>query len=450
MKMALTLALLASVAQGMTLAADRPLTPEDFAYGRTLQLQSPQGMHSVQLPIEAYRQTVHPGLADLRVFNRHGEAVPYALRQPAAALDSQDHSRSLPFFPLRRGADADTRTALRLRIETESGSAAVDVEDGEGDGDARLWAYLIELPRTNRPLDALTLQWQPGKDVIAHARVEFSDDLRRWRTISDGAPLVSLDYQGHRLRQQRIELPTAVDGGFLRIHWPPALHARELQAVTGHYAPREFARALRWTPAQPQPRAENGALILDTGGQLPVRAVRVANTPDNTLARIRLSSRARSAQHWQRRGEGVYYDLRLEGRRLEQRRIELNRVVDDPLWRIGTDPAGALGADASFEFGWQPHQLTFVAQGQGPFTLAWGSHRARQDRESRQLIETFNGSAAQARLGEPVQLGGSQRLHPPPPPTPWARYALWTLLILIVLSTGAMAWRLLKEMNDTP
>jgi len=55
-----------------------------------------------------------------------------------------------------------------------------------------------------------------------------------------------------------------------------------------------------------------------------------------------------------------------------------------------------------------------------------------------------------ARLGERSSLAGPDALRPLPPPVPWQRYLLWTLLVGGVLVLLAMAVRLYRQMNAPP
>jgi Protein of unknown function (DUF3999) len=68
---------------GVASAAE--LSPADFAFGVPVVTPAGANAYRFALPIDVYRETVREDLADIRVFNAHGEVVPYSLSRPAAA-----------------------------------------------------------------------------------------------------------------------------------------------------------------------------------------------------------------------------------------------------------------------------------------------------------------------------------------------------------------------------
>ena len=101
-----------------------------------------------------------------------------------------------------------------------------------------------------------------------------------------------------------------------------------------------------------------------------------------------------------------------------------------------------------------PEQLLFIAQGEGPFTLAFGS--AQVDAVTTPLGKLLNQDnlanngqlIKAAQLGSRVQLGDAAKLQPAPPPLPWKKWLLWAILVVGVMVLAAMALKLSKQMNQ--
>jgi len=91
-----------------------------------------------------------------------------------------------------------------------------------------------------------------------------------------------------------------------------------------------------------------------------------------------------------------------------------------------------------------PAEVTFLAQGRGPFLLAYGNASAlRAETDLTQISRTADIVAATA--GAPQVLGGPSRRVPSPAAFPWVRALLWSVLIIAACLLGWMAFRLSKE-----
>ena len=77
-----------------------PTTLEEFARGAQLRFQRKGALQTVLVPISVYRSSVESGLADLRVFNAAGEAVPHAIRVLGRSDPDDVLSDPLPFYRL--------------------------------------------------------------------------------------------------------------------------------------------------------------------------------------------------------------------------------------------------------------------------------------------------------------------------------------------------------------
>jgi hypothetical protein len=132
----------------------------------------------------------------------------------------------------------------------------------------------------------------------------------------------------------------------------------------------------------------------------------------------------------------------------------------DRFWRVRIDHGNSgLGARApKLTLGWVPHELLFIARGEGPFQLAYGSATARAAEAPVQSIvpeiampdsSPKRVKIAVAQLGPQVLLGGEARRTPPPPPFPWKSVLLWVALALGVAVLAFMAIRLSRDTRKT-
>jgi hypothetical protein len=118
---------------------------------------------------------------------------------------------------------------------------------------------------------------------------------------------------------------------------------------------------------------------------------------------------------------------------------------------------GGLGKGRpQLRFGWVPEKLVFVARGNPPFTLAYGSARVRLDgRQGDALLTRFrelqkdNAVTRVAVTGPQMVLGGATVLSPGLTPQNWKTAVLWGALGLGVALLAWMATRVYKQLDKS-
>jgi hypothetical protein len=441
-------------AMGVAVAwADGP-KPEDFARGIRLETPGAAPVYRLALPDEVYRTTTRDDLGDIRVFNAAGEPMPHTLIRPRPA-EAAATRVDLPFFPLHDrsdGASAD----LFLQFRLDGDGTVIRAGRKPTAGEERVQGYLVDASGLERSPEALILDWAIPETGAASAVVEAGDDLSRWRPLVPSATLARLRYGGHSLERRTIPLPDR-RYKYLRIRWLPGGTPLGLTRVKARLSPvrREVDRRTLELAGRAAEGDDGPALHYDSGGRFPVDRATVAMNRPNSLMEGALLSRPDGETDWRVRHRGLFYRLTLGGTTLESGPIRLPSTATDRFWRLEAGE-GAAGMDAdppALILEWTPHELVFLAGGDGPFTLAFGSGRAESpDAALGSLLETLKDGGAsdiagRAALGETVVLGGGEALRPPAPLLPWRQWALWAVLVAGVLLLGWMAWRLHREMG---
>lgn len=432
-------------------------TTDQFAFGLPLQVSGEHPFYELELPLPVYQGCARSDLGDLRVFNAAGQVVPHARRGPANQTRQQDLvTTELPFFPIPgEPGQHDDNLAVHVR-RTPEGSVIdlrVDRRQGSPRGGAPA-SYLLDASALRQRIDALELLWSEDTAAfLAEATIETSNDLAGWRPLTSAA-VARLDHQKHRLDQNRIPLPQA-HGRYLRLRWaagPPAATLARVRAITRQslFVERPAARRLVLTPE----RLTDRRYRADLQGALPVSAITVSLPGKNTLAAVRLHSSAQAKGPMQERWRGLAYQLTANGSQLASPAIALT-PSRQRFWELTVEESEAVpGAAPQLEFAWQPDRLVFLAQGDGPYLVAYGS--AAVGPTDFPIESLLKGSAVapgswQPQLvqpGEPVALGGRQpasaRL-----PLPWKEYGLWGVLSLGVLLIGGMSFSLYRKLRDS-
>lgn len=189
----------------------------------------------------------------------------------------------------------------------------------------------------------------------------------------------------------------------------------------------------------------------DTGGMRPVDQVRVVLAESNTVAEAVVLSRPGPQSEWRRHFAGRFYSLERTGTFLRNGPAMVSQTTDR-YWRLELITGQpALARPPSLEIGWVPDLLTVVAQGDAPFTVAFGSATVKAaDRTTEGVFRDIDEKQrttliSPARVLAAITLGGESRLQPPPPPLPWRTWLLSSILVAGVSMLGLMVRRLLSS-----
>lgn len=433
--------------------AARLLSPQDFAYALPLEFEVGGALYEFPLPAAVYQGAARPDLGDLRVFNGNDEVVPHVVRRaPVAPLASS--SVPLMFFPIydESGARIDD---LSLKIHRAPDGQIVGMESrGSARGGRRVVAYVVDAAALDRPLAGLELNWvAQADDGIFRLDVAYSDNLKDWRSAVRGAAVVRLQYAGHRLERQRVELP-GIKARYLRLTWPQSDRALALTAVRG--VPTQTAPVVSrdWRRLAAV-RAQVGEYFYDTNGVMPLDRVRVLLPDKNSLVNLRLDSRATPDAEWRLRASGLIYDLEIDARPLRQTEFGFAPAAER-YWRIRLERRELGLGQPALEVGWSAHTVVFVAQGAGPYRLAYGSGRAEPvDFNVGELLRPAPRDAGARLAPRPVRAGapqvwGGEPARRIPLAGGWKIWGLWLALGLGVAGLGWMALRLIRQLKQGP
>ena len=401
------------------------LTPVDFAGGYALEVDPGFPLQRLELPLEVYNSSVRTDLGDLRVFNAAGEEVPMHLRRMAPASVPPV---SLPMFRLGvpvEGRDFDVRLQVRV---SERGSV-VETLVRPPDEENRL--ILLDATAAKAGLGVLRFVLGEGS-VMLRVVVRGSDDLSTWHDAGGGV-LARMEHGSGRILQDRI----ALSGRAWKYYTVTgAQDLSALESASGEpgaaQAERRFA-PLAGTLVAP----DTYECILPAG--LPADLLDLGET-DNAVLGVEVL--APDGDGWRQSSRGVLFRTTVDGQRLMGEGLPLR--VNQGRFRIVLQ-----GMSAPLRIGWLPHELVFMVQGEGPFTLASGNPSVQPGPALLARMLDHGGSSTpmgRAVLGAWRTLGGEERLKPP---LAYTKVVLWAVLGLGVALLGAMAWHLARGLDGT-
>lgn len=440
------------------LAAAAP-APGDFAYSWPLALAGDEGAHRVELTEEVYRRVLRADLADVVAFDAQGRPVPFGPvpLPPGAPRELVRGTVALPWFRVPHEAGAPVEEWIDLHLERGPDGRLAPVVHAGVVAAAPVEDLILDAGGAAGGIDAIELALDAAAAGALSTRVDVlaSDDLDAWRVVASAQPLVSLEHQGRRLERRRIELP-GIDAEYLLLRRAEGTGPLPVAGVTAHtaeYAPGVPAGARQALEPRAVQTGEPGVFDYDTGGPFPIERAQVVLAQLNSVAQVRVESRAAPDAAWVPRAATTAFRLRASGAEIENLADDVERTRDR-YWRIATTPPAS--EPPKLVLGWRADAFVLLAQGTPPYRIAAGSHVQRRepyplgvllDELRARLGDRFTPATATLGTGTPT-IGAST--EKPKPPLPWLRWSLW---IVLVGGAAAIVWmvaRLLAERRPEP
>jgi len=427
--------------------------PASYAESMWLTAEPGKPVQQLELPAAVYAGVVSSALADVQVFDAAGAAVPQVFCEPPRHTADFLGRFELPVYPVRL-AQAASGSSAELR--TDAGRIAITLPQ-TGREAVAVSAYELDLSAIEAEATRLQLGWHsPSGLSEVHLQVEQSDTAGRWQMVVPDAVLKRLTAAGQTLETADIALPR---GRYQRLRLTPrdaagtVIERAELFTQTLETRPeslRRFTAVQTGTPPDTALPAGTVAQGYRAEPLAPLSQARLLLTEPNSRKAVQLQSRPGSDVPWQTHWSGEAFYLLVQ--QVERRNADIALPsVRHREWRVLVE-GGSTQAPPILEFGYSPELLRFVAQGQGPYRLAYGSAAASAlpavattcEGLLQPLLAAATTSEREQLIGSaeagPVQvLAGPAARQPLPPAEPplWRRGLLWGVLLLAV---GLLLW----------
>lgn len=433
------------------------VTKNDFAYGYSVEVDGDGAIYTLYLDEKIYRGLTREDRGDLRIFNGHGQVVPHDIRRAEKMTKQSIPPIKLPIFPLYKGSQGEsvTNAAGNVHITTNDQGTIIDLNYGKAATDERvLTAYMIDASSIKNVPDMMTINWKTQRtDFVMTVRVEGSNDLTHWHNVVSRSTLSHLQHGKHTLLQKTIDLPHSVPK-YYRLSWEN-YDPLTIDSIEFHFPETYHAQERQWSTFLPGKVDEKQqSYYFNTQTALPIDRINVKLPERNTLVNVLIESATSEKGPWYGRYRGLLYDLQYGQSALKNPDVQQS-VHSHRYWRLTIlNGEGQFSGEPVLRLGWIAEELLFVATGESPFTLAFGS--ARVEPVAAPLAQLLNASSIKqqgllikpAKLGSLIDFGDESRLQPLKPPVDWKRYLLWAVLILGVAALAFMAMRLYKQMEE--
>ena len=450
--------------------------------------------YQLTLPVSIHSHAAYADLRDLRITNGAGQVVPFAwLQAPPAAQRTTSHDVPLFQWPVASAgaSSGDAVLAFTVRADGSLALAKHDSANAAGVSD-----YLLDASQLKGQLLQARISVAPGTQGLFPFVLEASDDLRRWQRIGGDDQLVVLQQGAQTLERLTVDL-RGVKARFLRLHWQDPKHTAQLAAVgidTLHssdpvaplawlgplaaencgadYCDYRLPRGIAAQGLRVQLAQANTLAAIQVAGLLdapPVGSPAPVQVHNPLYALRRMHRQTARATYPQEVPllDTVVYRLAQPGGEARSPDLALNGAVYSRL-RIRTNgPVAALGNPApTLEVSTALRSIVFLAQGQAPYSLAWGAadtttamagkplalatlipgyapHQPVQADPATVSLAAFDSAqpvtAAPGSAGSGDGVIGNTR-------KPW----LWAALLVGLMLLAGMAWSLFQSVQKRP
>lgn len=378
------------------------------------------------LPGAVLAAAQRPDLADVRVFDAAGRAMPIA----RVAADATPRRTVLRPMPILAPSDGLAVRGLSLTLDDDGGARVAQVSGTPvRGGGARLVGVLLDARRAGGGADALILDAVVPEGQPVTLAAEASRDLSAWRPLGQRTL-----YRTPGIAPAPLEVPlagAALRGDYLRVTWSArgrllssvAVRSATLIGLPAAAAPRSVAAGV---PPLRDPHAIEVAVPFAT----PIRAIRATPTGGDLVVPIRILGRDTDEARWTLLGRGVATrggaDIVLNGAAVRTLRIEADERTP------------GFTAPPSLRFGFAARDLLFLAAGRPPFTLAAGRAGAADVAlPADSLMRAGDGAVGRASTADTAQV---LQLSAPDGGTRALTLLLWAVLLAATALLACFAW----------
>jgi len=438
-------------------ASATPYNADDFAHSATLS-DAKTSLREVAIPRTLYEKMQRRDYGDLRVFSADGQIVPHQFSQSSSRVDSKQET-PLVFYPFSKEQAANPSN-IQVIINQKAGEQSLQINQHLANESTKINEYQYILinksenqtkKRKGSPeLCKLQLDWEQNKpSSIISFKLESSDQLQNWRTLSRKLTVSKLNYSGSQLLHNQVQF-SCTSQKYLRLTWLQTNQQTHLVQIKGLYT-KKGEQQIQWQSfGKPRYSAEEKGWLFESNIIASISKLEFVAPQDGLLYKGILYSRNNEKEAWRYRKEISQYRLNMGDTILQSNPVSIS-PNNDRFWKLimQTEAQFTESQLPEIRAGWMPKKLHFLAQGNGPFTLAFGNYTIKSEQRNSlsDLIESIKRSGAsidRVSVGEILSNNKSFKVEEK---TPWKLILLWLVLILGTALMGFMAYRLFQQMS---
>ena len=430
----------------------------DFEFNSQITVSGDASLYKFELPEHVYKNGISTYLKDVYIFNNIGP-VPFSIENIATEKKVEESSYEIPFFKTYQEIKGSENLSLNINSENNINLNINNSEQSKSI-DESFYIDLEKVKNYQGVLKELVFNWSfdaPGNYIFT-VTIHKSNDLENWYHNSS-KKMVDFSLGPNKLKENSISLSPVRNYRFLRIKIDSDHKLPTIESITGRFSEVTNIKPKRWHSVKLlQKTNEPQEYTFESGGNFIIDSIRITPNQANSLFTAYIYSRNNKEHKWRFRGKDDIYTINNNGNEIKHDEVRFHRNYDK-YWMIrfdtiftGNSKDGTEAYLPKIEFNWVPHEITFLATGEGPFVLAYGND-SKDLSYKNSLTSKINLDNEQLKISDSVVIESPIRndivktIEQKPF---WERYKthiLWAIIILFVLFMLYMSSKLYKEIS---
>ncbi len=434
---------------------------KDFNFNSQIIVNDNASFYKLELPEHVYKNGADTFLRDIYIFNNHGP-VPFRLENIATEKMIEENTHNIPFFKTYEEIKNSKNLRLNINSNRES-NIKLDINNSENLAiQESLYIDLDMIKNYRGKLNQLTFDWEFNTqgNFIFSVSIDHSNDLLNWNHNSK-KQMVDFNLDQNKVKENSIQLSLINDKRFMRIKIESKQQKPSITSIIGSFSTQTDIKPKRWHTAVLTKNPENESeYTFESNGNFIINGIKITPKQTNSLFTANIYSRSSEKMGWRLRGKDDIYTINNDGNELTNDEISFY-ANHDKFWMIKFDPPFTANVSADIqsylpkvEFNWIPHEITFLASGKGPFTLAYGNDDKQLTSQKNDLSSKIDFESDKLKISSSIKLTAPQKnivIKTEEEKPFWEQYKthiLWLIIVSFVLFMLYMATKLYKEINS--
>jgi hypothetical protein len=408
---------------------------DDFA-GKIEVTGNPGSLLSFEIPEDVYRGLERSDMGDIRIYDSGGNPAPFLLRGPKGTI-TVPPEKNVPILIWNEAAGRFAPSSPDVEINVSGTAISIYPSAGElpAGRAASGGLYLADLSGLDGDPSKLVLDFEGDEFFNARLSIRKSDDLARWEAY--GRTQTAAFYNNPGTDRNEFDIPRA---RYLLLEFDGVIPPVNSAAV--RFDPVETPAALRETSFAGTKSAGGKTVRYRTGGRFPVRKLLFSLARPDSI-RFTIRNRNDEEEGWNVAGESVVYRIEAPGEA-----PFVNGPVDvrgrGPYWEIEALGEQLFAEVPRMALLWEAREIVFLARGDGPWTLAYGSGVYGPPESSLSAedgTETFPAALGRRSYAAPAagEKAGTER---------WRQIVLWGILVFAAAVLCGLAVYIIKSAKN--
>lgn len=375
-----------------------------------------QSVRQFDLNLDVYRCMQHSGHKDLAVVNADNQMVPFSLSTQSQAVDLQHYDRELNFYQEPDATSYKTGKQIK-RIANLTGVVSGNESDTQWlDKNTYYSSLILEQEKNDDQLKSITIKSnETNVPISVTVIIEASNDLQNWTTLLAPHNLYYLPGVNNGLQSNVLKLNASIYAKYLRLATLSNVDnfTHTIGSISGEYEKTSYIPApLEWSVMTGmQSLAKEGEWSMALDDLRPISRIRF--TPAENIvyyqgaiytkyhinpvtqseqkyirddAKKKIKTLIKNTVHdphvpvssdanpWRHATRFTQYRIKTDNGSTASPEIRIT-PIQSRNWKFTFDQPLVTSPSQlpEIEFGWQPQQVKFIAQGAGPFYLMAGS-----------------------------------------------------------------------------